>query len=83
MKSTDVFLLTYAALAFSTVFILSILSVEMIDVYVALFAIEFFIASELISPLGGAESRRKTIISIFLLVIFTAIIIERIAQILG
>jgi hypothetical protein len=83
MKNTDVFIITYAALLFSTVVILNLLNVERIDVYVALFAIEFFVASELNSPLGPPESRRKTVVGILLLVIFTGIVLERIVEILG
>ena len=83
MENTDIFLIMYAALIFSTVVILSLLSVERIDVYVALFAIEFFVASELTSPFGQTESRRKTIIGILLLAIFTGIILERMVEILG
>jgi len=83
MENTDIFLIMYAALIFSTVVILSLLSVERIDVYVALFAIEFFAASELTSPFGHTESRRKTIIGILLLAIFTGIILERMVEILG
>jgi hypothetical protein len=83
MENTDIFLVMYAALIFSTVVVLSLLSVERIDVYVALFAIEFFVASELTSPFGHIESRRKTIIGILLLAIFTGIILERMVEILG
>jgi hypothetical protein len=83
MKNTDVFIITYAALLFSTVVILNLLNVERIDVYVALFAIEFFVASELNSPLGPLESRRKIVMGILLLVIFTGIVLERIVEILG
>jgi hypothetical protein len=83
MKNTDVFIIMYAALLFSTVVILSLLSVDRIDVYVALFAIEFFVASELNSPLGPLESRRNIVMGILLLVIFTGIVLERIVEILG
>ncbi len=82
MKSTDVFLITYAALSLSTVIVLSLLSVERIDVYVALFAVEFFVVSELTSPFGPRESRRKAILGILLLAIFTGILVERIVEIL-
>jgi hypothetical protein len=83
MRSTDVFIITYAALMFSTVVILSLLGVDAIDMYVALFAIEFFIASELTSPFAPDESHRRTIMGILLLVIFTGIVLERIMEILG
>jgi hypothetical protein len=83
MKNTDVFLIMYAALAFSTVVVLSLLSVDRIDVYIALFAIEFFVASELTSPFHPSESRRKTIMGILLLAAFTGIVAERMMEILG
>jgi ABC-type thiamin/hydroxymethylpyrimidine transport system permease subunit len=62
---------------------LSLLSVERIDVYVALFAIEFFVASELTSPFGLSESRRRIVMGILLLAIFTGIVLQRIVEILG
>ena len=83
MKSTETFLMVYATLIFSTVTILSALAVERIDFYITLFAAEFFVVSEIISPFGPAESRRKTVIGILLLAIFTAIIVERVVEILG
>ena len=75
--------MVYAGLAFSTVVVLSILNVLSIDVYLALFAIEFFIASEVASPFDPSESRRKNIVSVVLLIVFAAIMIERIVGILG
>ncbi len=83
MKNADLFIIMYATLLFSTVVLLSLLSVERIDIYVALFAIEFFVASELTSPFRSAESRRTTVMGILLLVIFAGIVLERIAEILG
>ena len=83
MKNTDIFLIMYATILFSTVVILSLLSVDRVDVYIALFAIEFFVTSELISPFGPAESRRKNILGLLLLAIFTGIVVERIVEILG
>ena len=82
MRNTDIFLLTYSALVFSTVIVLGLLGVDRIDVYVALFIIEFFVISELTLPLGPPGSRRKTIIGILMLAIFSGIIVERIAEIL-
>lgn len=73
----------YATFLFSTVVILSLLGVDRIDVYVALFAIEFFVASELGSPFRQSESHRRTLVGILLLTIFTGIVIERIVEILG
>lgn len=83
MKNTDLFIMLYGALLFSTVILLSLLGGARIDVYVALFAIEFFVASELTSPFGSAELRRRTVMSILLLAIFAGIVLQRIAEILG
>jgi hypothetical protein len=83
MRSLDVFILTYSALSFSTIVLLSLLGVNRIDIYVALFAIEFFVASIITSPSSPLESRRKTIMGILLLAIFAVIIVQRIVEILG
>ena len=83
MRSLDAFILTYSALTFSTIFFLSLLEVGRIDVYIALFVIEFFVASILTSPSSPIESRRKTIMGILLLAIFAVIILQKIMEILG
>jgi hypothetical protein len=83
MRSLDVFILTYSALSFSTIVLLSLLGVNRIDIYVALFAIEFFVASIITSPSSPLESRRKTIMGIVLLAVFVGVIIWRILEILG
>jgi len=83
MRSLDVFILTYSALSFSTIVLLSLLGVNRIDIYVALFAIEFFVASIITSPSSPLESRRKTIMGILLLAVFVGVIISRILEILG
>jgi len=82
MRSLDVFILTYSALAFSTIVLLSLLGVSRIDIYVALFAVEFFVASLIISPSSPLESRRKTIMGIVLLAVFVGVVIWRILEIL-
>jgi hypothetical protein len=53
-----------------------------IDVYVALFALEFFIGSELTSPFSPALHRRKTLIEVMFLAIFAAIVVKRVVEIL-
>jgi hypothetical protein len=83
MENMDAFIIMYAALLFTTVIILSMLNVDTIDVYVALFAIEFFVASEFNSPFRPSESRRRTLVGILLLTIFTGIVVERILEILA
>jgi len=82
MKNVDTLIFTYSLIVFSTVFILSLLSEERIDVYAALFAVEFFIASELTSPFSQAENRRKTIMEMILLAVFIGIVAERVLEVL-
>jgi hypothetical protein len=62
---------------------LSLLGVNRIDIYVALFAIEFFVAFIITSPSSPLESRRKTIMGILLLAVFVGVVIWRILEILG
>jgi hypothetical protein len=83
MENTDAFIIMYAALLFSTVVALSMLGVDRIDIYVALFAIEFYVSSELTSPFHPSESLRRTVVGILLLAIFSGIVIERILEILA
>lgn len=83
MRRLDVFILAYSALAFSSIVLLSLLGVERIDIYIALFAIEFFVASIITSPSSPFESRRKTIMGIVLLAIFAGVVIWRILEILS
>jgi len=82
MNHTNLFFISYSALAFSTVFALSLLSGVGIDVYLALFAIEFFIASEVTSPFSLFERRKRIVVEVIMLAIFAVIVIQRIAQIL-
>ena len=81
MNNTNLFFISYSVLAFSTVFVLSLYPSVDIRLYLALFAIEFFIASELTSPFGVFEYRKRIVIEVIMLIILGAILIERIAQI--
>jgi len=81
MNNTNLFFISYSVLAFSTVFVLSLYPSVGIDVYLALFAIEFFIASELTSPFSVFEYRKRIVIGVIMLIILGVILIERIAQI--
>jgi len=47
----------------------------------ALFAVEFFIASELASPFSSAQRRRKAIIDILMLAVFTVVVVIRVVEI--
>ena len=82
VRSVDSFLITYATLAFSSVVALSLIGVQTVDVYVALFAIEFFVASELTPTFSPMMSRRKAIMGTILLAIFAVVVIERVVEIL-
>jgi hypothetical protein len=82
IQKVEILLVAYACLIFSTVVILSSLNVEQIDIYIAGFAIEYFIVVLATAPHNPEESRRQRIIGIMLLVIFTGIVIERVLQLL-
>ncbi len=82
MRRVDSFLITYAALTFSSVVALTLIGVETADVYVALFAIEFFVASELTPALGPSMSIRKTVVGTAMLAIFATIVLARVMEIL-
>lgn len=82
IQKVEILLISYACLIFSTVVILSSLGVEQVDIYVAGFAIEYFIIILATAPHNPEESRRQRAIGIMFLVIFTGIVIERVLQLL-
>ena len=82
MKNVIVFLIAYATLIFATVFGLSLLGEDRIDVYAALFAVEFFIISEVTSPLTPTEHRKIKILGMMMMLLFIGIVVERIIDIL-
>jgi len=84
MRNVEAFIIAYASFIFSTVFGLSLLRNEAIgiDVYAALFVVEFFIASELTSPFTQREHQRKAVITIVLLFVLAGVVVQRIIQIL-
>jgi hypothetical protein len=82
MKNIHAFLFMYSALVLSTVFALSLFDEMRIDAYTILFIVEFFIASEVTSPLTPEQSHRKDSIGIVLLVIFIGIVLRRMIEIL-
>ncbi len=82
MNNVQAFLITYASFVASTVFVLSFLTPDRIDIYLAFFVVEFFVASDLTSPFGPADHRRKRILGLVMLVIFTAIVVQRILELL-
>ena len=82
IQKVEVLLISYACLIFSTVVALSYLNVAQVDIYIAGFAIEYFIVILATAPHNPEESRRQRIIGIMLLIIFTGIVIERVLQLL-
>jgi len=82
VKNVIVFLIVYATLIFATVFGLSLLGEERIDVYAALFAVEFFITSEITSPFTPTEHHKIKILGMIMMVLFIGIVVERIIDIL-
>jgi hypothetical protein len=83
MRSIDSFILSYAVMSLSSVSLLAFMSVETIEVYVTVLAIEFFVASELYPTPSLALSRRKTTLGVMMLAAFALIVIVRIAEILS
>ena len=75
-------MILYSSLVFSTIFLMSILDVQVLDLYVALFAIEYFVAYELLSPIDDLHKRRTALFAILLLLIFILIMLEHVTQIL-
>jgi hypothetical protein len=82
LERIEIFFLAYAFLISSTVSILSALIVTQIDVYLAAFAIEYFILILATSPHRPGETRRERIIGGLLLIVFTGIVIERVLLLL-
>jgi hypothetical protein len=82
VRSIDSFLVTYATLAFTSAITLSLIGMETLDVYIALFVILFFVAAELTPIFSPTGSRKKVILEATLLAIFVVIVIERVVQIL-
>lgn len=79
----ETFLLIYAALIFSSVFLLNyFFSVSAIDIYLTAFAIEFFVAVLATSPYNHEETKRQMFIGAVLLVIFAGVVAERMLSLL-
>jgi len=83
LENNEIFILVYGALMFATVVILSLFGLEVIDIYLGLFALELFIASEFTAPLVRAESRKRMAVGIVMIVIFNGAILKRIMFLLG
>jgi len=82
VRTIDSFLITYAALVYTSIITLSLIGVEALDVYVALSVILFFVAAELTPTFSPRNSRKKAILEVVLLAIFAVIVIERVIGIL-
>jgi len=83
IERIEIFFLAYAFLIVSTLLALSALTVTQIDVYLAAFAIEYFIAVLATSPHNPGETRRERIIAVMLLIVFAGIVIGRVLELLG
>lgn len=82
LERIEIFLITYACLVVSTVLVMSYLSVTQIDVYVAALAIEYFVAILATSPHTPGETRRERVLGVMLMVVFAAIVVERVIALL-
>jgi hypothetical protein len=82
MRTIDSFLITYATLVFTSVITLTLIDVETLDVYIALFVILFFVAAELTPTFSPTGSRKKVILETTLLAILVVTVTERLVQIL-
>jgi len=78
MDNIEVLILTYGCLIFSTVFILSYLTVNQLEYYLTAFAVEFFAAILVTSPYRQSETRRQMVIGIVFIVIFIAIVLRQV-----
>ena len=83
IERIEIFFLAYAFLIVSTLLALSALTVTQIDVYLAAFAIEYFVAVLATSPHNPGETRRERIIAVMLLIVFAGIVIGRVLELLG
>jgi hypothetical protein len=83
LENDEVFILVDGGLMFATVVILSLFGLEIIDIYLGLFALELFLTSEFTAPLVPAESRRRMVVGIVMIVIFIGAILKRIMSLSG
>lgn len=83
VERIEVFFVAYSILIVLTLLALSALVVTQIDIYLAAFAIEYFVVVLATSPHNPGETRRERIIGVMLLIVFTAIVIGRVLQLLS
>jgi len=81
-KNVEQFIIVYGALLFSAVVLLSLLGEARLDIYMAIFAIEFFVSAELTGPLNPTQRRRTMTIGLIFLLVFALIVARRITEIL-
>jgi hypothetical protein len=82
IERIEIFLLIYASLVVCTVTALSSLMISQIDVYVAAFIIEYFIAILATAPHYPIETKRERIIGVMLLIVFSEILIQHVIALL-
>jgi hypothetical protein len=76
VNSTNTFLVTYAAFVFFSTSILSFFGVNVIGVYLLMYALEFYVATEITPPLELSASRRNTVFALLFAGIFIAIVLQ-------
>lgn len=82
VERVEILLLVYASLIFSTVLILSYLTVSRIDIYLAAFAIEYFVAVLATAPYGPKEAKRQMLMGAVFMILFAVVVVERLLEIL-
>ena len=83
LENNETFILVDGAVMFATVVILSSFGLEIIDIYLGLFALELLVTSELTAPLVPVESRKRMVVGIVMIVIFIGAILKRIMFLFG
>lgn len=76
MASTNSFIITYATFVFLSTSILSLFNVDFIGAYLVVYAVGFYVATEIASPLDVSAYRRNTVFAILFGGIFVAIVLQ-------
>lgn len=82
VEKVEILLLTYASLVFSTVLVLSYFDVSRVDIYLAAFAVEYFVAIFATAPHSPIETKRQMLLGMMFIVIFSGVLVERLLEIL-
>lgn len=82
LERIEIFLLSYACLVLFTVIALSSLMISALDIYVAAFTIEYFIAVLATAPHYPVETKRERYLGVMLLSVFGVILIVHVVALL-